>query len=285
MWNTLMAACTGRGHLQRKQPGQDRVARRSEYGVTAIALADGAGSAPFSHLGAECAVQTACRLLCREFEGLYTSPAPQVMRQWVVETIQEAIAEKAALFHAQPRELACTLLAVAVCGDRYLFFHVVDGVIAYQKAGKLMVASCPRNGEFVNTTTFVTSQRAKQTARVGKGVQAALEGFVLMSDGCEQVLYHKQTARAAPLLRRMLYWSELLKPAVGTELLQTVLEQGIAPCTTDDCSLAVLSRPGERFGRWDSLDSREQGEILGIVTQNKTRRRRALRRIRRQWGR
>ena len=52
MWNTLMAACTGRGHRLRQQPGQDRTARRTEYGVTAIALADGAGSAPLSHLGA-----------------------------------------------------------------------------------------------------------------------------------------------------------------------------------------------------------------------------------------
>ena len=80
MWNTLMAACTGRGHRLRQQPGQDRTARRTEYGVTAIALADGAGSAPLSHLGAECAVQTACRLLCRDFEALYASPTPQAMR-------------------------------------------------------------------------------------------------------------------------------------------------------------------------------------------------------------
>ena len=45
MWNTLMAACTGRGHRLRQQPEQDRTARRTEYGVTAIALAkrNGAG--------------------------------------------------------------------------------------------------------------------------------------------------------------------------------------------------------------------------------------------------
>lgn len=285
MWNTLTAVCTGRGHRLRHQLGQDRTAQRTEYGVTTIALADGAGSAPLSHLGAECAVQTVCRLLCREFEGLYASPTPQTMRQWVVETVQEAIAEKAALYRAAPSELACTLLAVAVCGDRYLFFHVGDGVIAYQKTGKLLVASRPSNGEFANTTTFVTAKSAKQTARVGKGTQTALEGFVLMSDGCEQALYHKSTAKVAPLLGHMLQWSELLEPDAGTELLQTVLEQRVAVRTSDDCSLAVMSRPGERFGRWDNLTPREQGKILGIATQNKSRRRHALRRIRRRWGR
>lgn len=285
MWNTLMAACTGRGHRLRQQPGQDRTARRTEYGVTAIALADGAGSAPLSHLGAECAVQTACRLLCRDFEVLYASPTPQAMRQWIVEQVQEAIAEKAALYRAEPSELACTLLAVAVCGDRYLLFHVGDGVIAYQKAGKLLVASRPCNGEFTNTTVFVTSRSAAQTARVLKGTQAALEGFVLMSDGCEQALYHKRTASVAPLLGHVLQWSELLQTPISEDMLHTVLEQHIAARTTDDCSLAVMSRAGEHFGRWDRLTPREQSRIFGVATQNKSRRRRALRRIRKQWGR
>lgn len=284
MWHTNQAICTGRGHQLRHQPGQDRTACRQEWGVTAIALADGAGSVPLSHLGAECAVHTVCRLMCQHFEGLFASPSPQTMRQWVVETVQEAITEKAALYQAKASELACTLLAVAVCGDRYLFIHVGDGVIAYQKKGRLLVASRPSNGEFANNTTFVTAQQALYQAQVGKGTQGELEGFVLMSDGCEQALYHKRTAKVAPLLGHMLQWSELLQPQAARDRLQTALEGCIAPCTSDDCSLAVMSRQGERFGRWERLTPREQARIFGVITQNKNRRRRALGTIRRRWG-
>lgn len=171
MWHTQAAVCTGRGHRLRQQTGQDCTARWSENGVTAIALADGAGSASLSHLGAKCAVQTACRVLCQEFGVLYASPTPQSLRQRIVKTVQQAIAQKAAQFQAKPAELACTLLAVVVCGNHYLLFHVGNGVIAYQKAGRLRVASQPTNGEFVNTTTFVTSPKALVNARVLRGVQ------------------------------------------------------------------------------------------------------------------
>lgn len=48
MWNTRIAACTGTGHRTYHQQCQDRTAKRSERGVTAVALADGAGSASLS---------------------------------------------------------------------------------------------------------------------------------------------------------------------------------------------------------------------------------------------
>lgn len=285
MWHTQMAVCTGRSHWLRQQPGQDRTAQRTENGVTAIALADGAGSAPLSHLGAECAVQTVCRLLCQEFGVLYAAPTPQSLRQRIVETVQQAIARKAAQFQAQPSELACTLLAVAVCGDHYLLFHVGDGVIAYQKADRLLVASKPANGEFVNTTTFVTSRQAILNARVLRGVQPELEGFVLLSDGCEQSLYRKRTETVAPLLGHLLQWSELLRPEASSPMLQAVLEQQIAQRTFDDCSLALLSRSGLRFGHWERLTPRQQARILGIATQDRNRRRHRLRHVRMQFGR
>ena len=281
MWNTRMAACTGTGHRTYHQQGQDRTAKRSERGVTAVALADGAGSASLSHLGAACAVDTACSLLCQKFDELYNAPNPHQMRKQVVDTVQQAISKEATRYQVKPADMACTLLAVAVHNDRYLLFHVGDGVIAYQKAGKLLVASHPRNGAFANMTTFVTSRSAAQSAYVCKGIQSAVEGFVLMSDGCEQALYQKRTARVAPLLGYMLQWSELLQPDIGEAMLQNVLEHQIAACTSDDCSLVVMSRSGDGLGQWDRLTPREQGRILGIATQKKSRRRHMLRQIRR----
>lgn len=63
-------------------------------------------------------------------------------------------------------------------------------------------------------------------------------------------------------------------------MLQTVLENQIARRTFDDCSLAFLSRQGQRFGRWECLTPRQQAAIFGVTTQNKSRRRHKLRKLR-----
>ena len=288
MWHTQTAVCTGRGHRLHQLPGQDRTAQYSENGVTAIALADGAGCASLSQFGANCAVQTVCQLLCRKFDRLYASSSPQIFRREVVETVQQAIAQRAEQLGAMSADLACTLLAVAVKEDSYLLFHIGDGVIAYQKQGKLQIASHPVNGEFSNTTTFVTSKQALLNARVLRGTQPQLDGFILMSDGCEQTLYRKPTvkhiAAVAPILELFLQRAELLQPQISEQMLQSVLEDQIAQHTFDDCSLAILSRSGKHLRQWNRLQPQQQALILNIATQKRSRRRHKIHRLYQLWG-
>ena len=278
MWHTQSAVVTGRGHRLRQLPGQDRTFTLEENGVTAAALADGAGSAPLSHEGAEQAVRTACRVLCRQFE-VFSGPASAFeMRRTVLEAVQAAICRRAEELGTRPAALACTLLAVAVKGDRYLVFHVGDGVIGYQRDGVVRVASGPRNGEFANTTTFVTSLDALPRSRALRGRQPGLEGFVLMSDGCEAALYHKGREKLAPLVGRLLQRAELFSPEVSEGQLRAVTGEVIARRTQDDCSLVLVSRRTDTFGRWEKLTQRERAAVLGIATQNRNRRRRMIRR-------
>lgn len=46
MWKTQVDHVTGRGHQRQGMPCQDRVLAMEKNGVTVVALADGAGSAP-----------------------------------------------------------------------------------------------------------------------------------------------------------------------------------------------------------------------------------------------
>ena len=55
-WKAINVALQGREHAKKDIPCQDKTARREENGVHVIALADGAGSAKYSHYGAECVV-------------------------------------------------------------------------------------------------------------------------------------------------------------------------------------------------------------------------------------
>ena len=212
-WHTQSAYVTGRGHLAQNLPCQDRTCTMTRNDVTAVALSDGAGSAPMSQEGAACAVQTVCELLCEEFERYSTTAAAHEMRAELLTVVRDGIVRRAQQLGVHYSALACTLLAVAVKGDRYLLFHLGDGVIGYQKNGKLLVASSPDNGEFANTTVFVTSSRALASARVMRGIQPAMEGFLLMSDGCEAAMYHKTRKKLAPLAGHLFLRAELLDAA------------------------------------------------------------------------
>lgn len=284
MWHIQDTVVTGRGHLLRQQPGQDRTFSLTRNGVTAAALSDGAGSAPLSHEGAEQAVRAACEVLCGQFETFSGPATPFEMRRAVLEAVQAAIRRRAQELNTHPSALACTLLAVAVQGDRYLVFHVGDGVIGYQKEGVVRVVSRPQNGEFANTTTFVTARDALVKSRVLRGRQPGLEGFVLLSDGCEAALYHKGKEKLAPLVGRLFQRAELLSQEVSRQWLRAVIEGPVAHRTQDDCSLLLLSRQTKSFGHWARLPQREQAAVLGIITQNRNRRRRMIRRYRALYG-
>ena len=284
MWHTQTAAVTGSGHQRQGLPCQDKTWSMEANGVTAIALADGAGSARLSHEGAESAVQTICRTLCEQFDELYVSSSPMEMRMKALREVRQRIRLHAAERNAAIGNFACTLLAVAVRGDKYLLVHVGDGVIGYQKSGKLLVASRPQNGEFANTTTFVTSPDVLQKARVLRGRQPKLEGFVLMSDGCEAALYQKKKAAIAPLVGRLFQRAELLEHSTAESLLQMALKCAVSPCTHDDCSLAVMTRKGESFVPWKRLPQREQAAVLGVGTGDRNKRRRAIRKYAKAFG-
>lgn len=83
------------------------------HGVTVIALADGAGSAPLSHEGAEIAVQTICKTLCGQFDELYASASPMEMRLKALREVRQNISSHAAERNMDTSCFACTLLAVA----------------------------------------------------------------------------------------------------------------------------------------------------------------------------
>ena len=284
MWHTQTAAVTGSGHVRQALPCQDRTWSLEANGVTAIALADGAGSARLSHEGAEIAVQTVCRTLCERFDELYASASPMEMRMEALREVRKKLRLHAAERKEDVGSFACTLLAVAVRGDDYLLIHVGDGVIGYQKSGELLVASRPQNGEFANATTFVTSPDALKKARVLRGRQPELEGFILMSDGCEAALYQKKREAIAPLVGRLFQRAELLEHDAAEVLLEMVLECAVAPRTRDDCSLAVMTRKGKSFLPWGRLPQREQAAVLGVGTGDKNKRRRAIRKYARAFG-
>ena len=127
-------------------PCQDKVKILSADNLWIGTLSDGAGSASHSHYGAQCVVDTVCALMSSSFDKLYDMQDATKAKAFIVTEIVNALNGVALSLDVSIKELAATLLFVAIKDKRMLIGHIGDGVICYQKDGALKVASKPTNG-------------------------------------------------------------------------------------------------------------------------------------------
>lgn len=273
-WHLAGAAQQGRSHVETLTPCQDYVATQTfPDGTVTGALSDGAGSSKFSHYGAQLLVARAQELLWEQFEPLFRATNNLgTLRTRFVEDLQRALRELAstgidftederkkfglrsrveeAQVQCDLRDLAATLLIVAVNGGRFIALHLGDGVIGVEhlrKSGpRTRPLSVPDNGEFINETKFVTSLDAEQDIRVFRGHldtrTRTIVGFILMSDGPEVSLYKRSTNEMATACSKLLTACRELPEDVMNEQLAVTLKEVIAPRTHDDCSIVLLAR-------------------------------------------
>jgi hypothetical protein len=275
VWRSALSRCAGRSHRSTETPCQDQVFR-TEYadGSVVVALADGAGSAQFSHYGADTVVRRASGWVMEHFDQLFraTSNAKQLRGQFVRDLQNELsrVARRGlrvttsdrerlrlpskseqALVPCSIRDLASTLLLVAIRDDRYIAMHLGDGVVGIEIRGangqlRTRVLGAPDNGEHANETQFVTSAKASERLRMYRGqirtAKHELAGFILMSDGPEAVLYQKVTHALAPACTKLLQGCRDLSALDMQAQLTATLRDVIAPRTHDDCSLVLLAR-------------------------------------------
>lgn len=242
MWRLSSCEVQGKGHIKAQVPCQDKTKTSCKNDTYIISLADGAGSAKFSHYGALCVVNCISNLFEEQFEALYGIADGRQVKAAIMTQMMECIKAKAAELDCSIKDLASTLLAVAVKNDRFIIAHIGDGVIGYLDDSGLKVASAPNNGEHANETYFVTSSDAIASLVLIKGECKNISGFVLMSDGTEQSLYDKRTHALSKAIIKMLQRNALIENEVMQMQLQNTFENIISNNTHDDCSIALLSR-------------------------------------------
>jgi len=238
------------------------------YGINVIALADGAGSANMSHYGAECVTECISEYLINNFTDIINNEDGTLVKINILDAIVERLEATAKDHECEVRDLSSTLLAVAICDNRYLMIHIGDGVIGYLEDNELKVASHPDNGEHSNITTFVTSNNALTSMRIIRGNITGIVGFVLMSDGTCDSLYHKQTETLAKVIIKLLDRTSLLDTAAFTKKLTDTFRSVIAKNTHDDCSIALLARPISNPREYHDLTFDEKCELLGYNPNN-----------------
>jgi len=261
-WKKTEDHIIGRRHEVSDNPVcQDAHKYLEKNGIYAIALADGAGSAQYSHHGAKKAVETICEYVCvpENFQNIL-----DVLKNNDIEKQKEIKKQiKDLLLHAIKKEcekvaketqnevdykqLAATLLFVAVQDNEYIIGHIGDGFIASLYENKTVKAlSMPKNGSFANETFFITDKNMENNLEMKTGDvnTEKIRSFALMSDGMADGLWARKQKSFVKILSDIMekvFYDNVAAEQNVKQLLELVKRKK----TGDDCSIIIITNGGQ----------------------------------------
>lgn len=203
MWSAVTHSAIGTLQQRRGLPCQDYGAYRllDRGQIVMGAIADGAGSARYAHLGARGAVRLALHYLAlrhpnrgNQRQSLdLNQPTPpsqadtQVFFTELVQSVQQRFHTYAHWKQYELRDLACTLLVFVATPHWGMGMQIGDGFIVIRQpenSWKLLIQ--PDKGEYLNETTFLTSPHALDALQVSP-IPAPLGFICVGTDGLERV--------------------------------------------------------------------------------------------------
>lgn len=213
-------------------------------------VADGAGSAERSESGSSICCQAVASAIERHLAA--GNALASVTRDQVVQWLEKARAEIDAAAEDEgrlPRDFACTLIAAVVGNGHAVFFQVGDGAIVVPsqgEPGEWCWVFWPQNGEFANTTNFVTDADASVKLEFASASHRVKE-VAIFSDGIEHlVLRRRQRDVHAPFFNAMLPpVRALLQPGrdkyLSAKLAEYLSSSVITDKTDDDKTLIIAA--------------------------------------------
>lgn len=247
MWKIAGASIIGSSHVKSGAPCQDFIHSMTKGDVTCIALADGAGSYKYSDTGAEIACTAVTEYFTSEFDRFFAMSASEIKR-FIIHGIRTRLGRKASTLDSTKAELSSTLLFAAIKNDLFLIGHLGDGVICGEINGDLVLLSAPENGEFANTTYFVTSKNYQEHFRIYRGNVSEFSSFFLMSDGAAEALYHKKEHTFSSALKTFASWLDDHTSEEVDTALKSNMETLFPKHTSDDCSIILMHNIIENAG-------------------------------------
>lgn len=195
-WRIAMASSVGTAHVAQARRCQDahghlEAVDAAGQPVLVVAAADGAGSADRAEVGAMLACDTFVRLAAAYLEqgGTVETIGRPLAERWIAGILYRV--ELQMRQHGGVlRDYACTLLAALIGTKGAVFLQIGDGAMVVSDGNGWRHVFWPHHGEFANTTTFITSDRAAQ-AMDFESRHAAVDEIALFTDGLESLVLHK----------------------------------------------------------------------------------------------
>ncbi len=241
MWKLVYGSVRGTSHVQSGQPCQDHCSGAVVGTTLLAACSDGAGSAKLSHLGSRRAVERFLEEAVRSIGE--TAPEHEVIEAWV-DAARASVLEEASALGVPPRQLACTLLG-AVAGDTWAaFVQIGDGVIVFDSETGYDLAFWPDNGEYANTTRFLTDEDYREHLRI-EIVPRQVNEIALLTDGLQMLALDFAPAQVhgpffSPLFRTVRSGPD--ETTLHASLLEFMDSSRVNDRTDDDKTLLIATR-------------------------------------------
>jgi hypothetical protein len=238
MWKHVFASVQGTSHVQSGLPCQDYCAGTVAGASVVVACADGAGSAEFSQLGSKAVVD---RFL--EIASSDAMPTKEQVEAWI-DAAREHLLVVAEDNGSTPRQLACTFLA-AIVGDGWTAFaQLGDGVIVFDGPDGYNFPFWPDNGEYANTTRFLSDDDYRQHLRV-EIENRNISELAILTDGLQMLALDLTGAKVherffAPLFRALRNGPD--EATLKASLLEFLGSKRVNERTDDDKTLFLATR-------------------------------------------
>ncbi len=251
-WQVIGAAVQGLSHQKQGLPCQDALEFRClPDGVLLVALADGAGSATRSEVGARAAVQAALDSLASSLE----SCQPANCCDWVevfCDTFERARAALIQLSEERDeplRDFATTLTCLAATSEQLIVGQLGDGAVVARGAdGILDTVTTLQRGEYANETYFLTQEQALEQVAI-QVINLPMQALAVMSDGLTRLALKRPTNEPhLPFFEPLFAFVEASTPsndgAQANEALTAFLASPrVCERTDDDKALVLALRP------------------------------------------
>lgn len=239
MWKIICGSVRGTSHAVTNQPCQDYCAGSFVGPTVVAACSDGAGSAELSHLGSKAAVERFMQVAAVS----ESAPERPSIEAWV-DAARERVLEEAATQGVVPRQLACTLLAT-FAGDGWVaFVQIGDGVIVFNGDTGYELAFWPDNGEYANTTRFLTDDDYVKHLRI-EIVSRHVTDLAVLTDGLQMLALDFKAARVHDRFFEPLFRTVRNNPndeALQSSLLEFMDSKRVNERTDDDKTLLLATR-------------------------------------------
>ena len=216
-------------------------------GTILLAVADGAGSALWSAVGAKKAVKDSLEFAKKR---LLQEQEPQDEAGWITLLEEIAKATHSGLEKEErlfPSELATTLLLAIVTPTCIAISQIGDGAIIVQGAGSeddLRVLTRRGQGEYINETHFITDVNYSEHLYCNIQSSEDIRGIALFTDGLEMAALRYATYQPHPGFFVPLFKFAANRKAKKSELEQFLESEKICKRTNDDKTIILAVKNG-----------------------------------------